>query len=114
MILEQKNKLTKLHVSLPIWLKDLIKEASSKEGMSMSEYVCYALMQCARDTIEVPRAPDPVAPIPTVTDVLRNYVEGKDKLIGPCGNPYPCAYEDAEPLMIGSAEFCAECNVRTS
>ena len=34
--MDQKNKLTKLHISVPIWLKDLLVESAEKEGMVLA------------------------------------------------------------------------------
>tara|TARA_B100000287_G_scaffold346532_1_gene334172 strand:+ start:224 stop:571 length:348 start_codon:yes stop_codon:yes gene_type:complete len=111
MILDQKNKLTKLHISVPIWLKDLLIESAEKEGMSVAGYCALKLESSARDTIGVIRS-HPVAPIPSVSDVLRNYVEGKgERLIGPCGESWPCEYDPSESKMLGNYEFCNHCGV---
>lgn len=106
------NKLVDLHISLPFWVKKLIAEAAESEGMSMSQYCALVLSVCARDTIGLPKPPDPVAPPPTVADVLRSYVDGSNKLIGPCGDSWPCGYDADESKWIGDCEFCASCNVR--
>ncbi len=108
--MDQKNKLTKLHISVPIWLKDLLVESAEKEGMSTSQYCARKLESCARDTIEVIRKP-PVAPIPTVSDVLRAYVEGEGRLIGPCGEPFPCDYDPEQVKVLGEFEFCHACDI---
>ena len=108
--MDQKNKLTKLHISVPFWLKDLLVEAAEKEGMSTSAYCARKLETSARDTIEVIRRP-PVTSIPTVADVLQAYVEGEGRLIGPCGDPYPCAYDPNEVKILGEFEFCGACDI---
>ena len=108
--MDQKNKLTKLHISVPIWLKELLVESADKEGMSTAQYCAFKLEASARDTIGVFRRP-PETAIPTVADVLRNYVDGTDKLIGPCGDPWPCAYDPTEVKVLGDYEFCGACDI---
>jgi hypothetical protein len=110
MILDQKNKLTKLHISVPFWLKELLVDAAEKEGMSTSQYCSFKLESSARDTIGVIRKP-PVSSIPTVSDVLRSYVEGTSKLIGPCGQPFPCDYDPDQVKVLGDYEFCHACDI---
>lgn len=110
--MNDKNKLVSLHISLPIWVKELVSAAAAAENTSVSQYCAHALSTLARDTIGVPRTPPAVAPVPTVSDVLRNYVEGNSKLIGPCGDAWPCGYSADQSNWIGDCEFCAECNVR--
>ena len=105
------NKQVSIHMSMPAWVKELIAEAAEAEGMSMSQYCAHILALRARDTIGIPNPPPAVAPIPTVSDVLRTYVDGS-KMIGPCGEPWPCEYREESSKFIGDAEFCGTCNVR--
>jgi hypothetical protein len=108
--MDQKNKLTKLHISVPFWLKDMLVDAAQKEDMSTSQYCGRKLEESARDTIGVIRKP-PVTSIPTVTDVLRNYVDGTSKLIGPCGESWPCDYDPEQVRILGEYEFCHACDI---
>lgn len=112
MTMDDPNASVSIHLHIPAWVKALIVEASEKESMSMSEYCAHVLSTLARDTIGIPKAPSPAAPIPGVADVLRMYVEGADRLIGPCGESWPCNYDAACSRWIGDAEFCGSCNIR--
>lgn len=105
------NKSVGLHIRLPQWVKGLVEAAAEEEGMSMSQYCAHVLAMLARDTIGVPLPPIAAAPLPTVSDVLRTYVEGS-KMIGPCGEHWPCEYSEESSKFIGDAEFCGECNIR--
>lgn len=112
MSLMDENVLTKLHISVPAWLKSSLQEAAAEEGMSVSQYCCFALEGAARDTIGLPKRPDPAAPIPTVTDVLRGYVSGEgDRLIGPCGDSWPCEYNPDLEFRLGDYRLCHFCDV---
>jgi len=112
MILMDENALTKLHISVPLWLKASLKEAADVEGLSVSQYCCFVLEGAARDTIGLPKRPDPVAPIPSVSDVLRGYVSGEgDRLIGPCGDAWPCEYDPALEFRLGEYRLCHFCDV---
>lgn len=105
------NKSVGLHIHMPQWVKELVASAAEEEGLSMSQYCAHVLAMRARDTIGVPNPPPAAAPIPSVSDVLRSYVDG-GKLIGPCGEPWPCQYSEDSSKFIGDVEFCGECNVR--
>ena len=109
-----KNKIVRVHISLPFGVKELCKQAADKLGISTSELIALAAREYARDTIELPRVA-PVAPVPTIADVLRDYVDGVGaRLIGPCGEAWSqCAYDQETPECVGSMEFCASCGVRT-
>ena len=112
MSVDDPNASVSIHLTIPLWVKKLIIEAAAVEGVSMSEYCAHGLHTIARDTIGVPLPPSPATPIPGVADVLRAYVEGESRLIGPCGKVWPCGYEADCSNWIGDAEFCGECNVR--
>ena len=108
------NKTADLHVWMPQWVKDLVAAAADAEGVSMSQYCAVQLSRCARDTIGLPKPPDPVAPPPTVADVLKSYVAGETKLIGSCGEAWPCGYSPDKAHWIGDFEFCHLFHVRIS
>jgi len=105
------NENVSLHLRMPAWVKELVAEAAAAEGMAMAQYCAHVLAGCARDTIGIPEPPPAVAALPTVSDVLRTYIEGS-KMIGPCGNAWPCEYSEEASKFIGDAEFCGSCNVR--
>ena len=105
------NASVSLHVHMPVWVKELVAATAEEEGMSMSQFCAHVLAVAARDTIGIPEPPPAVAPLPTVSDVLRTYIEGS-KMIGPCGNAWPCEYSEEASKFIGDAEFCGSCNVR--
>ena len=107
-----KNKIVRVHISLPFGVKELCKQAADKLGISTSELIALAAREYARDTIGLPCEP-PKASIPTVSDVLRSYVDGTaDPLIGPCGERYPCDYDPDDTEIVGHMEFCGACGVR--
>jgi hypothetical protein len=107
-----KKDVAHLHISLPLWVKELVFAAAEKEETSVSQYCAHVLSTLARDTIGIPNPPPAAAPIPSVSDVLRAYVAGEDKLIGPCGEPWPCEYDQDQSNYIGECEFCNHCGVR--
>lgn len=108
------NDTVQLCLKIPRWVKELVREAAEAESLSLSVYASHALVGAARDTIEVPSPPPAAAPIPTVSDVLREYVSGDSRLIGPCGERWPCSYDPQASKYIGDAEFCSHCDVRVS
>ena len=112
--MSSKNKKIRVHISIPLHVKEVCAKAGSKLGISTSEVIALAAREYARDTIELPRVA-PAVPVPTLSDVLRSYVEGTgDRLIGPCGEAWSqCQYEDSDPEIVGSMEFCGKCGVRT-
>lgn len=111
-MMDESNALTKLHISVPVWLKNVLQEAAEEKGMSVSQLCCFVLDAGARDTIDLPKRPDPAAPVPTVADVLRGYVAGEvDRLIGPCGDPWPCSYDPEQEFVLGEFRFCHFCDV---
>ncbi len=112
--MDDKNKIVRVHISLPLGVKMVCQEAAKELGISTSEVIALAAREYARDTIGLPsKAPE--APIPSVADVLRDYVDGVGaRLIGPCGEAWSqCAYDQETPERVGSMEFCGSCGVRT-
>ena len=110
--MSSKYKKIRVHISIPLHVKEVWAKAGSKLGISTSELIALAAREYARDTIGLPCQP-PKASIPTVSDVLRSYVEGSaDPLIGPCGERYPCDYDPDDTEIVGNMEFCGACGVR--
>lgn len=109
-----QNEDVRVSVLMPLWVKEALREAAEVEGLPLSTYASHALIAAARDTIGVPKPPPAAAPIPSVSDVLREYINGDSRLIGPCGERWPCPYDPQASKYIGDAEFCAHCDVRVS
>jgi len=110
--MSSKNKKVRVHISIPLHVKEVCAQAGSKLGISVSEVIALAAREFARDTIGFPSKPSTTT-IPTVSDVLKSYVDGTgDRLIGPCGEPYPCAYDPDASETVGNMEFCNSCGIR--
>lgn len=105
-----------LHVHIPRWVKDMLFECAEREGVTVGVFASSVLLEAARDTMGLPAPPPAVARVPTVQEVLRAYVEGSaDRLIGPCGELWPCGYEPADSAWISDClEFCGKCNIRVN
>ena len=110
--MSSKNKKVRVHISIPLHVKEYCAKAGSELGISTSELIALAAREYARDAIDLPCEP-PKASIPTVSAALRSYVEGsEDPLIGPCGERYPCDYDPEDTEIVGNMEFCGSCGVR--
>lgn len=112
MSMSNSDETVRVSLILPLWVKELLNAAAESEGVAVSTLASHILVEGARDTIDIPKPPPAAAPIPTVTDVLRSYVEGSSRLIGPCGEAWPCEYDENLSQYIGDCEFCHHCNVR--
>lgn len=110
----KKVETEEIRILVPVWVKDLVRQAAAREGVPVATLAASMLVEGARDTIGLPKPPDPVAPIPSVSDVLRAYVAGEERMIGPCGNSWPCEYDESESKYIGDCEFCGHCDIRVS
>ena len=106
------TSLVRLGLSVPVWVKERIVEAAAVEGVSVSHFCAAVLCEAAGDTIGFPAPPPAVAPVPSLSDVLRSYVEGSARLIGPCGDVWPCEYSPEDSRWIGDCEFCGHCSIR--
>ena len=94
-----------LHVTVPADLKAEIV-AALPDGTSLNQWVLNALW----NELRFGGTPRPIpAPVPSVADVLASYVSG-DRLLGPCGNRWPCAGDSAR-RQVGVRSFCDECGV---
>ena len=102
-----------LQLTIAPWLRDSLREVADREGVSISQLVSAVMYQAlAADELGMP-VPPPVTQVPTVGDVLKAYVDGESKLIGPCGEPWPCEYDADQVDRLGDAEFCHHCHIRT-
>lgn len=111
---EGKNRDVRVSILLPAWLREQLDKAAEKEGMARSTWISLMLRKHCLDTLEIPQPPPAVNPIPSTSDVLRSYVDGSFKLIGPCGERWPCEYENSESDFIVDYEFCGHCGVRVN
>lgn len=111
---DDRNSTVRFMVSVPRWLRERLVEVAARDGVSVSELCSVMLLKACGDTIGVPAPPPAVAPIPSVSDVLRDYVSGEGRLVGPCGERWPCGFERGQGVFIGDLEFCSVCNVRVN
>lgn len=102
---------TRMHIHVEPWVKSFVMAAAEEEGLTLGEYCSLVLLAGASGSLNIPQPPPAAAPIPSVSDVLRSYVEGSS-LIGPCGEPSPCQYGERDSKFIGDVEFCGSCNIR--
>ena len=72
------------------------------------QYCARKLESCARDTIEVIRKP-PVAPIPTVSDVLEHTL--KVRALDRTLRGAFCDYDLKQVKVLGEFEFCHACDI---
>lgn len=101
-----------LYIQIPVWVKEKLFSIAEREGVPMSVLAsCIILHAALHDELEMP-PPVPVAPVPGVAEVLKKYVDGNTKLIGPCGKHWPCEQSHTESNWIGDVEFCGHCNIR--
>jgi len=103
----------RMTLNIPNDVRELSISAAEFLGVPLSQFIAAALREYARDTIGLPKPPPAAAPVPSVSDVLRSYVEGGDRMIGPCGEKWPCLYDGSVPERVGDWEFCRHCGIRT-
>jgi len=111
---EGKNRDVRVSILLPAWLRDKLDEAAHKADMPRSTWICLMLRNHYFDTLEIPAPPPAAAPIPSTSDVLKSYVDGSFRLMGPCGERWPCEYETSESDFIVDYEFCGHCGIRVN
>jgi hypothetical protein len=102
----------RMHIAVPQELRELCIERADELGVSLQQFCLAALREYSRDTIGLPKPPPAKVPPPSVTDVLRAYVDGETKLIGPCGSKWPCLLNDEGTEELGDWEFCKACGIR--
>lgn len=103
----------RMSISLPNEVREMAIDAAEILGIPLYQFMAAAIREHARDTIGLPKPPPAHAPIPTVAEVLRSYVDGESRLIGPCGERWPCKYDEQAPEIVGDWEFCRSCGIRT-
>ena len=104
----------RMTISIPNEVREMSILASEELDIPLAQFIAAALREYARDTIGLPKPPPASAPIPTVSDVLREYISGENRLIGPCGQSWPCEYDSTTPETVGEWEFCGSCGIRTA
>lgn len=80
---------------------------ADKLGMSLSDFILYAVWVFILNERGVPSPGSAQFQIPTPADELRAYFTGV-KLLQPCGQT-DC---DMKLKVVGGMEFCTTCNVR--
>ena len=110
---DYQSDTVRMTISIPNEVRKLAIEASEECDIPLTQFISYAIREAARDTIGIPKPPPAVAPVPSVSDVLRSYVEGGERLIGPCGERWPCQYAETAPEVLNDWEFCGSCGIRT-
>lgn len=103
----------RMTISIPNEVRELSIQAAEELDIPLAQFISAALREYARDTIGLPKPPPASAPVPSVSDVLRSYVEGSERLIGPCGEKWPCGYNETAPEHLNDWEFCGSCGIRT-
>lgn len=94
--------------------KNRIIDAAEEADLSINALVANAVKAYLDAEISIPVPPPAVRPIPTVSEVLRDYINpASEKLLGPCGNPWPCE-ADGNVQDIGGVDFCGHCGIRVS
>jgi len=108
------NRVVNMHLQVPVWVKRFVVEAAEREGLSMSGFCGAVLVEASKGVLGIPLAPPAVCGVPSVQDVLRSYVEGSGRLIGPCGERWPCGFDSSESLRLDGLEFCNVCSIRVN
>ena len=107
------SETVRMTISIPNEVRELSIQAAKELDIPLAQFISAALREFARDTIGLPKPPPAAAAVPTVSDVLRAYVAGESRLIGPCGKAWPCEYESSTPEKLNDWEFCGSCGIRT-
>ena len=98
------------HYQLPAYIGGMVKEAAARKGMDIKQFVTLACYELALDVMKLPSS-EPVSAVPSVEDVVESYLTNTE-LIGPCGEPWPCAYANTDDDFIQGMAFCGSCGVR--
>jgi hypothetical protein len=94
--------------------KNRVIGAAEEADLSINALVALAVNAYLNGEVGIAEAPRGVRPIPTVTEVLRDYINpSTEKLLGPCGNAWPCE-ADSNLYDVGGVQFCGHCDIRVS
>jgi hypothetical protein len=94
--------------------KNRVIDAAEEAGLSLNALIALAVKGYLDGEAGIPEAPRGVRPIPTVAEVIRDYINpSAEKLIGPCGRAWPCE-ADSDVYDVGGVGFCGHCDIRVS
>lgn len=101
-----------IHLRVPGWLKNQMLELANDDGISLRSWVMMACKAVVENKVNVPPPPPAVAPVPTVQQVIEDYLSGSSGTIAPCGKQWPCELDEEGTVKLTNVEYCAECNIR--
>lgn len=100
-----------IYVRVPGWLKNQITRCATTSGLTVNAWAANVLELATRQD---PLPPAPArAPLPDTVDTLRAYLTG-NRLLAPCGQPWPCDVDTAGTHDTAGISWCNACGIRTS
>lgn len=101
------NRWTGITLRLKGDVKNQIVEAANKKGISVNQFVLYAVWQFIRDDKEIPAPGTAQFSLPTVQEEVLAYIRG-EALLKPCGK------KDCQQkiIQLNEMNFCEVCNIR--
>ena len=102
------SKLKDTNIIVPEEVHQALRDKADEAGMNFRQYLLSVFRYAIEDTM--PMAPA-ITPPPTLRTVLEAYHKG-EKLLGPCGETWPCAMETKGVDDCEGVEWCRACNVR--
>lgn len=95
-------------------LKNRLVSAAAERGLSLNQFGALCIKAVLDEEADIAPPPPAHAPLPTVQEVLRSYLEGsEDKLLAPCGKAWPCE-ADGNLEDVGGVDFCGSCGIRVT
>ena len=104
--------MTVIHLRVPGWLKNEMLERANAEGISLRSWVMMACKAVVDNEVGVPPPPPASAPIPTVQEVVDDYLSGKPGTLAPCGSMWPCSLDSEGTTKLTNVEYCNSCGIR--
>lgn len=101
-----------IHLRVPGWLKNQMLELANDDGISLRSWVMMACKAVVENKVNVPPPPPAVAPVPTIQQVIEDYLSGSSGTISPCGKQWPCELDEEGTVKLTNVEYCAACNIR--
>ena len=101
-----------IHLNVPGWLKNEMLERANAEGISLRSWVMMACKAVVEGEVGVPPPPPARAPIPTVQEVVDDYMSGANGTMAPCGSMWPCAVDTEGTKKLVGTEYCNACGIR--
>lgn len=100
-----------VYVRVPGWLKNDIVQLCKELDVSVNSWSANILYQALLERKNLPTAPEPAGPIPTIQDILRSYLT-KEPVLEPCGREAPCERWSTEPTVVSGVAYCGHCGIR--